>query len=286
MSDDAAERRGELREAWEKQSAGWGRQADRVRQDGMAVSAWMIDHARLQPGQRVLELAAGPGDTGFLAAELIRPGGTLISSDGSEGMLELARTRARLQGIENVEFKQLELEWIDEPAASFDVVLCRWGVMLALDPAAALAEFRRVLRPGGRLALAVWDDPAANPAMTLLPGLLARLGLVDPPNGSPPPGPGPFALSAPGELAERLSAAGFTDVLVEPVAIERTYQSVTDWLGESVDLSMTFSSTWRDLDSSQRQVVQREAERLAERFTRADGSLVMPGRSLGGAAEA
>ncbi len=87
----------------------------------------MIEHAGLQPGQTVLELAAGPGDTGFLAAPLIAPGGTLISSDASAGMLDVARERAQEQGIENVEFKQLQLEWIDMTAASVDVILCRWG---------------------------------------------------------------------------------------------------------------------------------------------------------------
>ena len=85
---------------------------------------------QLGPGQRVLELAAGPGDTGFMAARLIEPGGTLICSDAVAGMLDVARERAEEQGIDNVEFKQLQLEWIDLPTASVDVVLCRWGVML------------------------------------------------------------------------------------------------------------------------------------------------------------
>ena len=77
----------------------------------------MIDHAGLVPGQRVLELAAGPGDTGFMAARLIEPGGTLICSDASAGMLDVARERAEELGVTNVEFKQLQLEWIDLPTA-------------------------------------------------------------------------------------------------------------------------------------------------------------------------
>lgn len=83
--------RAELLERWERAASGWGRRAPHLRGFGMPVSAWMIEHAGLQPGQRVLELAAGPGETGLLAAELIRPGGMLISSDASENMLELAR---------------------------------------------------------------------------------------------------------------------------------------------------------------------------------------------------
>src|SRR5206468_183360 len=116
----------EMAERWERAAAGWGRLADRVRAWGMPVSVWMIEHLGLQPGQRVLELAAGPGDTGFLAAELIAPGGALISSDASSAMLDVARARAEALGIANAEFKQLELEWIDLPTASVDAVLCRW----------------------------------------------------------------------------------------------------------------------------------------------------------------
>ena len=64
----------------------------------MPVSTWMIEQLSLQPGQEVPELAAGPGDTGFLAAELIAPGGRLITSDATEGMLDVARERAKSFG--------------------------------------------------------------------------------------------------------------------------------------------------------------------------------------------
>src|ERR1700761_8623925 len=133
----------------------------------MPVSVAMIDALALQPGERVLELAAGPGDTGLMAAELTRPG-TLISSDGAEAMLDVARARARALGIDNVEFRQLELEWIDLPTASIDAVLCRWGIMLIVDPEAAAQEIRRGLRAGGRAAFSVWDAPERNPWATIL----------------------------------------------------------------------------------------------------------------------
>src|SRR3954451_4004315 len=104
------------------------------------VSQWMVDAIDPQPGHRVLELAAGSGDTGFLVAELIAPGGTLICSDASEGMLGGARARAEELGAHHVEFRALNAESIALPTASLDAVLCRWGYMLLADPAAALGE--------------------------------------------------------------------------------------------------------------------------------------------------
>lgn len=215
MSDEDPDvERAEMLTRWESAAAGWARRADQVREMGMPVSTWMIDHLALQPGERVLELAAGPGDTGFLAAELVEPGGTLICSDATEAMLEIARGRARQMGIENVEFKQLELEWIDLETATVDAILCRWGVMLILDPSAAAHEMRRVLRPGGRVALAVWDEARRNPWATIPGRVLVGLGHTAP---ADPNAPGMFTLAAPGALAELLEGAGFVDVEVDAV---------------------------------------------------------------------
>ena len=122
----------------------------------MPVSVWMVDALGLQPGHEVLELAAGTGEVGFLAAEQIAPGGTLISSDFAPEMITVAQARAEKLGITNVRFRQIDAEGIDQPAASLDGVLCRWGYMLMADGEAALRETRRVLKPGARVALAAW----------------------------------------------------------------------------------------------------------------------------------
>jgi SAM-dependent methyltransferase len=218
-----------------------------------------------------------------MAAERIRPGGTLISSDAAEGMIELAKARAAEQGVEDVEFRQLQLEWIDLETASVDVVLCRWGVMLTIDPAAALQECRRVLRPGGRLSLAVWDVPEANPWVTIPQGALVKLGLLEPPA---PGGPGPFSLSAPGRLAEMLEEAGFVEVSVEPVTVTRVYNQPIEWLGETVDCSQIFGRAWRTLDDERRHEIRAEFDSAARGFTEPDGTIRIPGRSLASVAQA
>jgi SAM-dependent methyltransferase len=275
--------RAQMRERWEQAAAGWGKRAEDVRDHGMPVSLWMIEHLSLEPGQRVLELAAGPGDTGLMAAELVNPGGTLISSDGAEAMLNLARTRAEKLRVHNVEFKLMELEWIDLPTASVDAVLCRWGLMLSVDPSTAAREMRRVLRPGGRLALAVWADPADNPWATIPTGALIELGLMEPPD---PTQPGMFALARPEALSDVLETAGFVEVVVEPVPVRRQYSDVDAFIAETADLSGMFVRALADASEAQRAAVRDAVAERAKPFTSADGRICLPGKSLGAAASA
>jgi SAM-dependent methyltransferase len=285
--------RAELLDRWERAAPGWSRRVERMREFGMPVSRWMIEHAGLQPGQRVLELAAGPGETGFLAAELIRPGGLLISSDAAEAMLELGRARARELGIDNVQFKRLELEWIDMPTASVDVVMCRWAVMLTVDPEAALREARRVLVPGGRIVLAVWDQPELNPWATIPDRALVELGIATPaepdPLADPGPGrgaPGMFSLAAPGRLHELLEAVGFVDVLVESVELSRPAVTVQEEIAEKLDLSRAFADVYERLSDEERASVEEKVASLGRPYAGEDGRLVLPARSLVAAASA
>lgn len=283
MSDELQEQRDRILDGWERVAGGWGRQADRSQVAAMPVSEWMLAHAAPVPGERVLELAAGPGDTGFMAARMVAPDGVLISSDATAAMLEVARARAAEHGITNVEFRQLQLEWIDLPAASVDAVLCRWGVMLVIDPGAALRECRRVLKPGGRLAMAVWDLPQENPWATLIQRVLVELGHAEP---APQGGPGMFALSHPGLLEEMLAQAGFVEVECEPVAITRRYGSVGDWIGETLDHSGQFAAVWRELDSEGRQSVRDWLTEAVSDYVSPEGEIELPGSSLAALAHA
>jgi SAM-dependent methyltransferase len=275
--------RAEMLDRWERAAQGWGIRAGSVRDMGMPVSAWLIEHLAPQPGQTLLELAAGPGDTGFMAAELVVPGGKLISSDAAEEMLSVARARAAELGISNVEFKRLELEWIDLEAASVDGVLCRWGVMLTLDPGAAMREIRRVLRPGGHVALAVWDAPEVNPWMTIPSRALVELGLVEPPDRA---APGPFALSDAGRLRELLGDAGFSEVVIDTVGITREYESIEAFLAETLDLSQTFGEVHRGLQSEAQHEVASRVTALAAPWIVDGGRVRLAGLSLVAAAEA
>src|SRR5258705_5641944 len=150
-------------ENWQTMAAGWERRRAEIEKFTRPVSEWMVEALDPQPGNTVLELAAGPGDVGYLAAPLLGEDGRLISSDFSSEMVEVARRRAAELGLENVEHRVLDAEAIALEDASVDGVICRFGLMLMPDPGAAVVEARRVLRPGGRLVLAVWSTPGRNP---------------------------------------------------------------------------------------------------------------------------
>jgi ubiquinone/menaquinone biosynthesis C-methylase UbiE len=270
-------------ERWERGAAGWSRRADSILEFGMRVSVWMVEHLDLQPGQTVLELAAGPGDSGFLAAELVKPGGTLISTDASRSMLGVASGRARDLGVTNVEFKQVELEWIDQPTASVDAVLCRWGLMFAVDPGAALQEMRRVIKPRGHVTLSVWDAPERNPWATVINRALVELGHVEPPD---PEAPGMFALADPSRLHELIEEAGFFDVVVDSVDLVRPAVNVEHFLEESLDLNSQLSDIRRELSPEQWDAVRQRVEALSQPFAVDDGGLRFPARALVAAAGA
>lgn len=215
------------RARWGLSAKAWEAHAEAMRRDTMPVSQWMIDALGPQPGDTLLELAAGPGETGFLAAELIHPGGELISSDVSPEMLGIAQRRAEELGLGNVRFRQIDADTsIDIEAASIDGVLCRWGYMLMADPNNALRETRRVLKPGGRLVLAAWASPEDNPWVSILGGELTRRGLAPPVD---PEEPGQFTWAPEGRIEEELADAGFVEYEVDDVVFVERYPSFEDY---------------------------------------------------------
>jgi SAM-dependent methyltransferase len=265
-------------QGWEEAAGGWVRRHEEMSAFAAPVSHWMVQEISPQPGQRVLELAAGLGETSMLAAELLAPMGGVIVSDQAEAMLEGARALAAEMSVSNVEFQLLNAEWIDLPVASVDAVLCRWGYMLMADPAAALAETRRVLRPGGRVALAVWADVASNP-WALLPAQELISGGLAPAPGSDPR-PGPFTLGSPDRVSELLHAAGFSDVRVEPLELTRSHSGFDELWETTLDLSRNFHDAVFERPPEEVQEIRRS---LAERFapyTEPDGSLRIPALTL------
>jgi SAM-dependent methyltransferase len=188
--------------------------------------------------------------------------------------------------VGNVEFKVLNAEWIDLPLASVDAVLCRWGYMLMADPAAALGETRRVLAPGGRVALAVWDAIQSNPWALLPAQELIERGLAPAPDANAERQPGPFALGSADAVSELLARAGFTDIDIEALELPRRHPDFEHLWETTLDLSRGFHDAVLARPADQMQEIK---DSLAQRFapyTAADGTLELPGRTLVASANA
>jgi ubiquinone/menaquinone biosynthesis C-methylase UbiE len=211
---------------WDEMAAGWDQHRSYLWDVSRRVGEWMVEQADPKVGDIILELACGPGDTGFVAARLVGDNGKVIATDFSPEMVEVAKRRAQELGLTNVDFRVMDAEHMDLPDDSVDVVLCRWGFMLMADPQQALGESRRVLRDGGRLAFSVWGKPEENPWM-LIPGMtMMKLGhqLRGDPTG---PG-GIFSMADQDKITDMVSSAGFHDIKIENMAVEWTSDSFED----------------------------------------------------------
>jgi SAM-dependent methyltransferase len=208
-------------------AAAWERHRSLLFEGQRQVSEWILDHLDPQPGQTILELTAGPGETGFLSAERVGPTGRLISSDLNEGMVAAARRGAEARGLTNVDFRVIDAAAIDLPDDSVDGVQSRFGLMLVPQRDRAFAECRRVLRPGGRLAYAVWGAMDRNPWLTQLVGAVLQHGHAPP--GDPLGEGGVFSLAHPDFNRDVLAGAGFTDVVVEEIPGTMRYGSLDEY---------------------------------------------------------
>ena len=241
------------------------------------VTDWMLARLAPHPGDTVLELGAGTGETGLLAAELVSPGGRVILSDRSTAMLDAARRRVAELGLGNVELRVVDMEAIDLPDAAVDGVLSRLALMLLPDPAAAVAGMHRVLRPGGRVALAVWDAVERNPWAPALWDAIERMTDLPP---ARPGGPGMFALGNAGALRALLSAARFREVEVEPVAVEWCYPDFDTYWRTQSSLNGALTQLLPTLRAEERGRLAEAVGDAVERFRTGDGYRA-PGSALG-----
>ena len=241
---------------------------------------WMVKELAPPPGGTVLELAAGAGAPGFETAAIVGERGRLISTDFSPAMVQVARRRGAELGIGNVEHRVMDAERIELEADSVDGVLCRFGYMLMDDPAAALAEARRVLRPGGRLALAVWGAPERNPWATIGFGLLVERGHMPPPE---PGAPSPFAMGSEEEMRALLQRAGFTAVRTEEIPVRFTFRDIDDYMTFTADTGGTAAPVLREMAEDERKALTTQLRAAFAPFG-TDGGYELPGVALNAAA--
>jgi SAM-dependent methyltransferase len=262
-------------ELWQEMASRWDRRRKLLQESTREISEWLVHRLDPRPGQTILELAAGTGETGFLAASRLGLAGRLISSDRSPNMVDAARRAGAELGLANVEYRVLDAERLELEDASVDGVLSRFGYVLKGDPPPALREVRRVLRPGGRFAFSVWAERECNPWMTVPAAVMVDLGLMEPRR---PAADDPFRQRSPGHTARLLAGAGFAEA--ETVELPMRYR-----FADAGEL-WTFASELRGpvalaigrLAEADRAAVRAALEARAERTD--DGGFALAGVSL------
>jgi SAM-dependent methyltransferase len=267
------------RQQWSAAARSWARAAEEEETGASgAATPWLLEAAELQPGQRVLELACGAGRVGLQAASRVGPDGSVLCSDFSQAMVDAVAERVERLGLPNVGTRLLDAQQLELPDDDFDRILCRFGYMLMADPQKALRESARVLRPGGRLALAVWGAAEKNPWLSLIID-----ALIDQLNAPPlePGTPGPFSLCDRDRLRALVEGAGLVDVEIEAIETEQAYASLDGWWEEILEVSGPLAAMLKAMPDGDREAIRARAMADGERFVGDDGSVAFPAAIVG-----
>jgi ubiquinone/menaquinone biosynthesis C-methylase UbiE len=279
-SFDAAKYKIAQREQWNKDGAAWRRWNPTLDRWYGEVTRQMLDLAQIQPGQRILDIAAGAGEPAVSAAERVGPGGYVLATDISEGIVELARQVAHERGLKQIETRAMDGEKLDLPDASFDAVLCRLGLMYMPHPVTALREWRRALRAGGRVAVVVFSTPDRNSWGAVPASIIRRRAQLPPPV---PGQPGPFSLGDPGVLEGVFRQAGFANPEVRAVPMPSRMASAAEYVRVAREAFGAFNAMMAHLSPQQRESVWNEVEGAMRSFE-SPGGFEVPGECLVGAA--
>ncbi len=279
-SFDPAQYKDAQREQWNRDGAAWRRWNPTLDRWYGEVTRQILDLARLKPGQRILDIAAGAGEPALSAAERVGPGGYVLATDISDGIVALALEVARERGLNQLETRVMDGENLDVPDGSFDAVLCRLGLMYMPHPATALREWRRALKPGGRVAVIVFSTPDRNDWGAVPASIIRRRAQLPPPVAGQP---GPFSLGAPGLLEGLFQQAGFASSEVHAVPVPLTMATAADYVRVAREAFGAFNSMMAHLPAEERESVWNEVEVSLRGFESPRGFAV-PGECLVGAA--
>ncbi len=213
------------REGWNSAALGWKMWAPTIEAGAQVVNDRLVELAGLQPGQKVLDIATGYGEPLVTAAQRVAPGGRAVATDLAPEMIRLAQERVAGLGLDNVVFHVCNGEVLDIPESDFDAALCRWGLMLMSDPDACLRRVHELLKPDGRVAMAVFNEPATSPFVAVAGGIVRREVGLGPPSSDEP---GIFRLADVRDLRERFEGAGFRNVMIEQVGGMLEFDSAQD----------------------------------------------------------
>src|SRR5688572_22003012 len=203
------EQMSEVLREWSENASAWQKHNATIRTMFAPLTAALIEEAGIIAGQKVLDVAGGPGEPSLTIAETVGPTGSVMCTDAVAEMVAAAEAEAKRRGLTNVAFRQCVADSLPFDDNSFDAVVSRLGVMFFPDVPAALREMLRVLKPQGALCFVVWGKNELNPFTYCVQNVISRY-VEMPPVG--PDDPGAFRFAEPGKLAGLLAQAGAVDV--------------------------------------------------------------------------
>jgi SAM-dependent methyltransferase len=263
---DPGEFKHAVRAEWQAAAAGW-REWYSVLEAARPDTEKLVELTGIGPGDAVLDVAAGYGEPGLTAARTISPGGRVVCTDISAPMLAFARERAADADLDNVEFLECDAEDLRFEPETFDAVISRAGLMYLVDVAAALRQLRSFLKPGGRLAAAVWGPPDTVQFATPARIILDELALPAPAPGRP----GVFALADAQRLASLVSGAGFRDVETGTVSVAFEADSPQEFTRFIRDVAPPFTALVAGESPHVQERVWRKVTEAWSPFVTADG---------------
>ena len=236
----------------------------------------LVAKMALRSGERVLDVATGPGVVALAAARAVGPTGEVVATDLAPEWGDVIAEESAAAGVGNVTFRTMGAEELDLPDGSFDVALCSLGLMFVPDPVRALREMRRVLRDGGRLGIAVWSTGDKVTA-AIVPRLIAAAA---PPVPEAEQLPSPLALGEPGLIERHVAAAGFREITVERHTLDYVLEDAEEYWRRWVEApSATTAAALAALSPAELERVHAAAIATLERHRR-DGEIRLPSEAI------
>lgn len=266
MTDPEAFKR-RIREQWDEVSARWDRWTPVMRDQLAPATELMLDLARLQPGHRVLDIAAGNGYQSIAAARRVGPTGHVLAIDLAPEQLKYAAAAAREAGIGHIETRVMDAEDLALPDASFDAVLCHLGVMFLPDLDRGLREMRRVLKPGAWASLVIFAAGGAPESELAASIVRAHLGGET----QTPERLTGRSLGAPGVLARRLEGAEFRAAESHELTVPLRLPSTGDAMRYLREIHPTLEEMMAPLSDDERDAVWQQVQDGLASFEAPDG---------------
>ncbi|GGX85153.1 hypothetical protein GCM10007160_10620 [Litchfieldella qijiaojingensis] len=256
------------RRGWDSVAYGWKKWAPTIESAAQVINDRLVDMAQLGAGHKVLDIATGYGEPLMSILERVGPSGVVVATDLSPEMIALARERVAQAGMTNVAFYACNGEVLEIPEADFDAALCRWGLMLMADPDACLGRVHELLKPGGRVAMAVFSEPAKSPLLSIAGATVRRAVGVGPPD---PDEPNIFRLADSADLERRFQAAGFDQIALEQVASECVHDSPDAYVHFLQDVARDIVRLLEGLSPEKQQDIWQAVAEAVKPYQAADG---------------